>query len=361
MGEEDGLSLPLPNLHPPFSDLLSSMYATLETWIDPLAQASPGLFLLILLTSIAFGLYLLTKGGDWLSDSSADLASQLGVPPVVVGLTVVSIATSTPELFTSISALRSDAPGLVLGNIIGSNVANVGLILGITLLIAPVNTRNAVSLSQRNSVLLLTLAFCAILLMHPQGLLGMIPGIGLITFMVTYLFFVTLHALRRNSPEEQDPKQASEGRLILFSICMITFSTLALWAGSDALVYGSKNLAKMAGVPEELIGFTLVALGTSLPELSASISLVKKQHSAMLLGNVVGSNLFNIGLIGGLSGVLGPVGSKAPYPWVDYLSLIALTTVLYFWLRGKFLQKSHGMILLALYTLATGITWWVNS
>jgi cation:H+ antiporter len=142
---------------------------------------------------------------------------------------------------------------------------------------------------------------------------------------------------------------------------MLILATLTLWLGSDSLIYGSKSLALIAGVPEELIGFTLLAIGTSLPELAASISLIRKAQTSMLLGNIVGSNLFNLSLIGGLAGVLGPIYSGAPYPWIDYLSLILTTGVLIYWLGGKNLVKNHGLTLLCLYFLASISTWLLNS
>ena len=142
---------------------------------------------------------------------------------------------------------------------------------------------------------------------------------------------------------------------------MLVISTVALWIGADTLVYGSKNLAQLAGVPEELIGFTLLAIGTSLPELAASISLVRKKQTSMLLGNIVGSNLFNIALIGGLAGILSPVRSGSPHPWIDYLFLLLTTLMLFNWLKGKTLTKIEGLILLLIYLTASVCTWVLNS
>jgi cation:H+ antiporter len=177
---------------------------------------------------------------------------------------------------------------------------------------------------------------------------------------------VAKHALRGkqsmgNSPAEVEQETASDSPNLLVSLAMLLIATFTLWVGSDSLVYGSKNLAYLAGVPEELIGFTLIALGTSLPELAASIGLVRKQHTSMLLGNIVGSNLFNIALIGGIAGILGPVRCGTPRPWVDYLFLLGITFLLVHWLRGKDLGKKHGILLLSLYLGACSTTWLLNS
>jgi cation:H+ antiporter len=341
------------------------MYELLNHWISPTLEKSQGIYFLLLALCIVGGFYLLIKGGDWLSDHSSNLAYQLGIPPVMVGLSVVSIATSTPELFTSISALNSDSPGLILGNIIGSNIANIALILGIALLIGSVPTQNAVPLSQRVCLGLVTFGFCGFLIFSAQNEIGRTAGIIFLVFISSYLIFLSYKAISQNKAEREKPENLSalsgEQPAILLSLLMLIIATLALWTGADSLVYGSKSLAEIGGIPEELIGFTLLAIGTSLPELAASISLVRKQQNAMLLGNIVGSNLFNISLIGGLAGVLGPVRSTAPFAWVDYVFLILTTLLLIYWLQGKILNKTNGYALLLIYIAASAATWILNS
>jgi len=341
------------------------MYELLNHWISPTLEESFGIYFILLALCIVGGFYLLIKGGDWLSDHSSNIAYKLGIPPVVVGLTVVSIATSTPELFTSISALNSGSPGLILGNIIGSNIANIGLILGIALLIGSIPTQDAVPLSQRLCLGLVTLGFCGFLILSSNHEIGRTAGIIFLVFITSYLIVLSYKAISQNKNGREKPERTStlnqEQPAILLSLVMLIVATLALWAGADSLVYGSKSLAEIGGIPEELIGFTLLAIGTSLPELAASISLVKKQQNAMLLGNIVGSNLFNISLIGGLAGILGPVRSSAPFAWVDYLFLISTTLLLIYWLQGKVLQKANGYALLLIYAAASAATWILNT
>jgi len=341
------------------------MYQLLDSWVSPTIENSYGIYIFLLLVCIVGGFYFLIKGGDWLSDHSANLAFQLGIPPVVVGLTIVSIATSTPELFTSISALNSNSPGLIMGNIIGSNIANIALILGIALLIGTVPTKDAVSTSQRVCLFGLTISFCGFLFFSPNHEIGFTAGTVFLCFIAVYLLILTTKAIRQNQSQKETTaiEINQEERLTspLLSFGMLLVATFALWAGADSLVYGSKSLAEIGGIPEELIGFTLLAIGTSLPELAASISLVRKQRSAMLLGNIVGSNLFNISLVGGLAGVLGPVRSSAPYAWIDYLFLLLTTMLLIYWLKGKILGKKEGALLLLTYAIATMATWVLNS
>jgi len=313
---------------------------------------------------MVLGFFLLTKGGDLLSDHCSNLAESIGVPSVVVGLTIVSIATSAPELFTSIAAVSSGAQGLILGNIIGSNIANIGLILGISLFISPINTVGAVSSTQRNLLLILSFSFTGFLLFSSSQALGFWPGVILLIFISSYLILITRNALlNKNSKLVSNKSSNKDTKLnsIPLSVLMILIATSALWVGSDSLVFGAKNLASLAGVPEELIGFTLVAIGTSLPELAASISLTKKKEYTMLLGNILGSNLFNIALVGGIAGIMGPIQVSTTYPWIDYLSLLILTGLFTFWLKGKILTKSNGLMLLTLYLCATVATWMYNS
>ena len=185
------------------------MYELLHNWIFPRLDPPIGLYLFLLFICIFAGFYLLIKGGDWLSDHSANVASQLGVPPVVVGLTIVSIATSTPELFTSVAALRSDSPGLVLGNITGSNIANIGLILGISLLLGSIDTRGAVSRPQRICLFLLTLSFCGILFFHPHQELGEITGTIFLIFIVIYVIVTASWALKNAKLKKDQPTLVS--------------------------------------------------------------------------------------------------------------------------------------------------------
>ena len=157
------------------------------------------LFIGILVLSMALGFYLLTKGGDLLSDHCSNLAKYFGVPGVVVGLTIVSIATSAPELFTSIAAVSSGAQGLILGNIIGSNIANIGLILGISLFISPINTSGAVSSTQRNLLLLLSFGFTGFLFFSSSQALGFWSGVILLIFIFSYLILITQNALKNRN------------------------------------------------------------------------------------------------------------------------------------------------------------------
>ena len=333
----------------------------LTSLTEQISNTSGFAHLAILILAMIVGLFLLTKGGDWLSDHSSHIAEALGVPNVVIGLTIISVATSAPELFTSIAAIRGQAERLILGNIIGSNIANISLILGLVLLIKPIETKGAISNNQIIILLLLTLTFSCFLFFNSTQTLSLEAGVVLLAFILIYLCWITTRTLKKRSQDINDQdielEDVESSNSLAFSVLVIFLSAIALWAGSDFLVFGAKNLASLAGVPEELVGFTILAIGTSLPELATSISLVKKAKNDMLLGNIVGSNLFNIGLVGGMAGILGPVSSQTPHPWIDYLSLILITTLFCYWLKGRKLDRKEGVLLLTIYFAASSCTW----
>ncbi len=320
-------------------------------------------YFFLLLTCILLGLFTLVKMGDLLCDASAELAEELGVPSILVGLTIVSVATSAPELFTSISAIRSNADGLILGNIIGSNIANIGLVLGISLVIKPIDTTDSVPSLQRYLLVLITSVFSLYVLLHPLGTLTFTSGIISLAFVCWYLFYISKKAMKIRTNQVfkvASGKKTNSKKSILIHILIILLSTFGLWIGSDTLVFGSKFLATEVGIPEELIGFSIIAIGTSLPEMAASISLVRKNETSMLLGNIIGSNLFNIALVGGTAGILGPVSTNILHPWIDHLALMIFTMILFFWLKNRKLNRRAGIFLLAIYTFATASTWVFN-
>jgi len=314
---------------------------------------------------IIIGVILLIKAGDSLSDATATLAGLLGVPPILVGLTIVSVATSAPELFTTISAVTSNAKGLILGNIIGSNIANIGLILGISLLIKPIDVTKTVPAFQKITLLLVTFGFSGYLYFTSSHAITWQFGSILLGFLTCYLIFLSYQAVKGkkliHTPPSVLTDSGSRQNNQWVSLGLIIGASLGLWIGSETLVFGSKSLAMQLGIPEELIGFSIVAVGTSLPELAASIALLKKTQTAMLLGNIIGSNLFNILLVGGIAGLIAPIRSNVTNPWVDHIAMITLTAMLCFGLSGKVKGKAHGLTLLVCYMIASITTWLINA
>ena len=226
------------------------MYELIDIWGATLKEISFLGYIAFLAGSTIIGLFLLTKGGDFLSDNCSALARELGVPPVIVGLTIVSVATSAPELFTSISAINSGAGGLVLGNIIGSNVANIGLILGISLLTKPISTYHAVKPMQLVLLVIATIGFSSSIIFNQTAALGFNAGVILIVFILGYLASLCFVALRNRNIEAESREEIKDDKQpLLIVIFMILTGGLLLWLGSESLVYGSKILLKLLAYP----------------------------------------------------------------------------------------------------------------
>lgn len=335
------------------------------------------LYLTALAVLVIVGFYLLFKGGDWLTDGAIGLAKALGVNPVVIGLTVVSMATSAPELFTCLTAAIRGNSDLVVGNLVGSNLANIGLVLGFVLLLRPLKSRNALPSWQMPFLMVCSLAF-AILCLVPfeRSAFSRLDGGVSILLMLFFLSFLTKDARRKiasgkkvrlarigrrvsrkltqflpwvsrpQTPKTEKIEDASAGKCI----GLLIIAAIILWAGSETLVEGSIGLAREAGLSDALIGLTLIAIGTSLPELAASYRLALRDEHAILLGNIVGSNIFNILLVGGITGLVLPFSVPSQMFELEFPAMVLITAVLWYILRGKGdLTKPHGMLLLTIY------------
>lgn len=297
---------------------------------------------------VALGVVLLYFGAEWLVRNSVVLARAWGLTPMVIGLTVVAFGTSAPELAASLTAALQGAPALALGNVVGSNIANIALILAVSALIAPLATearflRREMPIAIGAAALLVALA--------ADGSLSRIEGVGFLLLLAGYLW-----VLLRTSPEdgaiatvapgpEPDVPTSSwrAGGLAFVGLVMLV-------AGSRALVLGASAIARELGVPELVIGVTVVAVGTSLPELATSVLAAARRETDLALGNVVGSNVFNILGILGLTAVARPVhvpfASVAPDLWV----MLGVTLLLApFLVTGRRLGRLEAGTLLVLY------------
>lgn len=252
---------------------------------------------------IVAGLVLLILGGNWLLKAAVDLSLRLQISKAVIGLTVVSFATSAPELIVSINAALEGAADLALGNVVGSNIANLGLVLGVTVLLSPINVGKNFYSIDWPVMLIATLLFMACI--YFDGSIGTLDGVAFVVFLMAFIFFV----LRTNTSKttaasiDQEPAVLPLPKSLFFLI----IGGLALWFGSELLVNGAKSLATALGVSQRVIGVTVVSVGTSIPELAASIIAVIKKEKAISLGNLIGSNIFNILAVLGITALITPI------------------------------------------------------
>ncbi|WP_299110164.1 calcium/sodium antiporter [uncultured Tenacibaculum sp.] len=258
------------------------------------------------------GLILLVLGGNWLLKAAVGLSLRLNIPKVVIGMTVVSFATSAPELIVSIKSALDGATGLAVGNVIGSNIANIGLVLGITVILSSIDVEKSFYKTDWPVMMIASiLLYVFIVNDHTiQSYEGMILFGMLIVFLV-YLLRFQKQAVVDEMPE--DDEELPLYKVVLF----LAVGGFGLWAGSELLIDGSVSLAKNMGVSDAVIGVTVVSVGTSVPELAASIIAVLKKEKAISLGNLIGSNVFNILAVLGITAMITPVEVKP-----DALSLI---------------------------------------
>lgn len=302
----------------------------------------------LLVVFLLIGLAGLTFGGDWLATGAATISVNFKINPVVVGLTIVSIATSMPEMMTSLFA-ASENPGLALGNIMGSNIANMGLILGVTALIAPLTIH--LRLIQREVPILL--AVTVLFVLFSVGGYARWEGLVLLALTVGYLYYVVRDARAGSgivAAEFVQEVEAHAGRSNLVGLSLLLLGAALLALGADLLVGSSVELASRMGISDILIGLTIVALGTSLPELAACIAAARAGHSDICAGNIVGSNLFNILLIGGGVATLTPIPVDSRLMYFEFPALIVLT-VLLLWVfkSGHTVSRKEGVFLIFLY------------
>lgn len=272
---------------------------------------------------LVVGFAVLAWSADRLVAAASAVALHLGMTPVVVGVFVVGFGTSAPELLVSALAALDEAPELALGNALGSNIANVGLILGITLLLTPVPRHGA---EQRLTVLLLTLATLLTLGLIANGDLNRLEGLVLMAGLGVTLGLI-LHASRRGaSPLPDEPVTAEQGPVR--SAVELVISLAIVLGSARALVWAAVTLAEAAGVSELVIGLGVVAVGTSLPELATVLASARRREYGLLYGNLLGSNLFNLLAVLGIAAMIYPVTITPLVLYRDGLAMAAFTVPL---------------------------------
>ena len=290
------------------------------------------------------GIFLLYYGATFLVKGSANIARIMGVKPLIVGLTIVAFGTSMPEFMVSIFGVLQGVSDISVGNIIGSNVANIGLILGISGLIAPITIKYG---HIRQQLILLLVGSLIFSLMAVNGIS---PWEGWLFLLIIIVYVVYLiRSTRDDEVSDEIPKaDNSIFRNVLFTLGGI----IALVIASRAIIEGATTIAKHFGVPEMVIGMTIVALGTSLPELAASVMAVVKKESDISIGNVIGSNLFNMFFVGGGAASLG--GLKIDVSIYSFeVPFMLLYTLLLFPVIfiSKGIKRSHALVFLLIYIL----------
>lgn len=254
---------------------------------------------------ILSGLALLVIGGEYLVRASIALSFRFRLSKMVIGLTVVSFATSSPELLVSIQAALDGFSDISLGNVIGSNIANLGLVLGLTALIAPLYIDK--DFYKFNWPVMMLFSIALYFILANDRLITQKEGIGLLLALAIYLYFLIQRARKNRKPESTKISDALSHTSYSKIIIWLIIGGLALFFGADFLVKGAVSFAIDLGVSERVISITMIAVGTSVPELAASIIAAAKGEKALSLGNLIGSNIFNIASVLGITAIIKPI------------------------------------------------------
>jgi cation:H+ antiporter len=249
------------------------------------------------------GFVLLIAGGEFLVRSSVGLSLKLNLSRMIIGLTVVSFATSAPELLVSVQAALNGSSAIALGNVIGSNIANIGLVLGLTAIIAPLSIDQDFLRFNWPWMMVFSLILYGMLWFHQD--INFWEGIVLLSLLVVFLFLLIKKA-RKKTASVQIDEVLSESHWWKVIVFLILGGAL-LWGGSELLVSGATEIATQFSIPEGVIAVSMVAIGTSVPELAASIIAALKKEKAISLGNLIGSNIFNIGSVLGITAIIQPI------------------------------------------------------
>jgi cation:H+ antiporter len=294
---------------------------------------------------IIVGLAMLIFGGDVLIQGASGIAKKFNLSPLVIGMTVVAFGTSAPELMVSAKAAMMGSPEIALGNVIGSNIANIALVLAITVLIFPL------FIDRNSKIIDWPVMFLASLLFYIfalNGLISRVEGGLMFVVMVVFTIFLIRNSYHKNKLYEPDLELHIPN--IWLSIAKNLIGLVLLYFGSEWLVNGAVDIAKSFGIEERIIGVTVIAFGTSVPELAASVMAAIKKEADISIGNLVGSNIFNILSVIGITAIIKPieVSEKVVNPdmyWMLGIAL-ALGIILFAW---KKIQRWHGLLLLASY------------
>ncbi|MBO5267049.1 MAG: calcium/sodium antiporter [Ruminiclostridium sp.] len=290
---------------------------------------------------LVLGFVMLIKGADWFVDGASGIASKLGVPQLVVGLTIVAMGTSLPEAAVSVTAALDGNAGITVGNVVGSNILNILIILGITGVITAVAVQKSTIRYEIPFMLVITIL--TIVLGMSGNSISRVEGIILWIFFIAYLTYLFVLAKKGNQSEEEAPnKDAKVWKLILGLVAGLV---IVVW-GSNIAVDAATALAKIIGLSDRFIGLTIVALGTSLPELVTSVTAARKGNADIAIGNIVGSNIFNILFVIGTSALIIPVAFEPNFV-ID--TLIALAAGILLWVsvaKSKKLTRPWGIVML---------------
>ena len=304
--------------------------------------------ILVQIALLAAGFLMLIKGADWFVDGASAVAKRLGIPELIIGLTIVAMGTSAPEAAISISASLKGSADIAVGNVLGSNIMNILVILGVTAVITPLAVQKTTVRYEIPFVIAITVAMAALGL--PDGSLGFWDGILLWALFLCYLGYLYVLARKGLALPEEPEEENTEDWPVWRILAAVAGGMVLIVLGSNLAVDAATRLARIFGMSERFIGLTIVALGTSLPELVTSVTAGLKHKADIAVGNIVGSNIFNILFVLGTSALITPVAYQAEF-LADSLICVAVAVLLLLCAlnRRRALQRWGGALMLVSY------------
>lgn len=297
---------------------------------------------------IGIGLVFLILGGNWLLKAAVGISLRLKIPKIVIGMTVVSFATSAPELIVSLKSAIDGHADLALGNVIGSNIANLGLVLGITIVLSTITIQK--SFYKTDWPVMMISSLLLYFFIAFDGKIQRYEGIILFSLLIVFLVYML--RFQKNAVVDEISEE-DEHRPLYKDLIYLSIGGVALWGGSELLIDGAVSLAEHFGVSERIIGVTIISIGTSIPELAASVIAVMKKEKAISLGNLIGSNIFNVFAVLGITAMITPltVSDQGLLTHDIYwmLGIAFLILILVFIPVKRRLSWRSGIILLGLY------------
>lgn len=302
---------------------------------------------------LVIGFVLLIKGADYFVEGASNIAVKLNVSPLLVGLTIVALGTSSPEATVAILAALEGSPGVVLGNVIGSNIVNITVVVGLTALIAPLTVqsetvRKEIPFAMLAAIVLMILMADVALQGAGANIINRGDGIIILLFFSVFLYYV-FEMARKNRSSTVEKVDADTGESWLKNILFTIGGLIAIIIGGEIVVSSATEIALSLGMSEALVGLTIVAIGTSLPEIMTSVTAALKGKGDMAIGNVVGSNIFNIFFVTGTASTVAPIAAESKL-FFDGWVMVGLTVLLLIFSRTHFkIGRREGAVLLLAY------------
>ena len=306
--------------------------------------------ILIQLLLLVLGFCMLVKGADWFVDGAAGIATKFGIPQLVIGLTIVAMGTSAPEAAVSISAALKGSADITVGNIVGSNILNILIILGLSALITPLAVASS---TIKIEIPIMLGAILLLLWLGYDGLMGIVAALIFLAAFVGYLAYLFYMAKKNKEAQDEESQKLSIAKALLLTV----IGFVLIVAGSNFTVDAATKIATILGLSERFIGLTIVALGTSLPELFTSVTAARKGNADIAIGNIVGSNIFNILFVIGISGLIVPVPFDRAFIFDTIAALLAAVLLLLCCAKDKKLPRWSGALMLVCYAVYFAMIW----